>query len=67
LLLDNNPIDAEITGPGIGIHHPLFGKALKEKMDPLGLSCQVVAAGKSLDGRAPPRPIDFLKEHFGLK
>ena len=67
LLFYTNPIDAEITGPGIGIHHPLFGKALKEKMDSLGLSCQVVAAGKPLDGTPPPRPIDFLKEHFGLQ
>jgi acetyl esterase len=35
LLFYNNPIDAEITNQGIGIHHPLFGKALKEKMDTL--------------------------------
>jgi hypothetical protein len=53
--------------PQIGIHHPLFGKMLKEKMDPLKIPCEVVAAGKRLDGGTPIRPIDFLKEHFGLK
>lgn len=67
LLLYNNPIDAEITNQGVGIHHPLFGKALKEKMDALKIPCEVVAAGKRLDGGTPTRPIDFLKEHFGSK
>lgn len=67
LLVYNNPIDAEITNQNIGIHHPLFGKALKEKMDALNIPCEVVAAGKRLGGGTPTRPIDFLKEHFGLK
>lgn len=67
MLWYNNPIDAEITTPGIGIHHPLFGKALKEKMDALNRPCEVVAAGKRLDGGTPTRTIDFLKEHLGLK
>lgn len=67
LLWYNNPIDAEITNQGIGIHHPLFGKMLKEKMDALKIPCEVVAAGKRLDGGTPTRTIDFLKEHFGFK
>jgi acetyl esterase len=67
LLWYNNSIDTEITNQGIGIHHPLFGKALKEKMDALKVPCEVVAAGKRLDGGTPTKPIDFLKEHFGLK
>jgi acetyl esterase len=67
LLWYNNPIDAEIVNQGIGIHHPLFGKALKAKMDALKIPCEVVAAGKRLDGGTPTRTIDFLKEHFGLK
>jgi acetyl esterase/lipase len=67
LLMYNNPLDAEITNQGIGIHHPLFGKMLKEKMDALQVPCEVVAAGKRLDGGTPTRAIDFLKAHFGLK
>lgn len=67
LLFYNNPIDAEITNQGIGIHHPLFGKALKEQMDALKIPCEVNAAGKRLGGGTPTRPIDFLQEHFGMK
>jgi acetyl esterase/lipase len=67
LLVYNNPIDAEITSQGIGIHHPLFGRALKEKMDELKIPCEVVAAGKRLGGGTPTRTIDFLKEHLGMK
>jgi acetyl esterase/lipase len=66
LLIYNNPIDAEITNQGIGIHHPLFGKMLMEKMDALKIPCEVVAAGKRLNGGTPTRTIDFLKENFGL-
>jgi acetyl esterase/lipase len=66
LLLYNNAIDAEVTNQGIGIHHPLFGKVLKEKMDALKIPCEVVAAGKRLDGGKPTRTIDFLKEHFRM-
>jgi hypothetical protein len=67
LLWYNNAMDAEITNQNIGIHHPRFGKVLKEKMDALNIPCEVVAAGKRLGGGTPTRPIDFLKEHFGLK
>jgi hypothetical protein len=67
LLFYNSRIDAEITSQGIGIHHPLFGKGLKEQMDKLQIPCEVVAAGKRMGGGTPTRPIDFLKEHFGMK
>jgi acetyl esterase/lipase len=32
------PLPAE-AAPGVGIHHPNFGTALKEKLDPLGIEC----------------------------
>lgn len=67
LLWYNNRKDAEITNQNIGIHHPRFGVALKEKLDDLKVPCEVVAAGKRLDGGAPTKPIDFLKKHLGLK
>jgi acetyl esterase/lipase len=67
LLWYSNPIDAEITNQGIGIHHPLFGKMLKEKMDSLNVPCEVNAAGKRLGGGTPTKTIDFLKEHLGVK
>ena len=60
-------MDAEITDMGIGIHHPLFGKALKDKMDELHIPCEVDAAGERLGGGKPTPTIDFLKEHLGVK
>jgi acetyl esterase len=67
LLVYSRPLDVEVTNQGIGIHHALFGTALKEKMDALKLPCEVVAAGKRQGGGTPTRPIDFLKKHLGVK
>ena len=67
LLWYGNPMDVAITTQRIGIHHPLLGKVLKDKMDGLKISCEVVAAGKQLDGTPATQTIDFLKDHFGLK
>ena len=67
LLIYSRPIDAGVTDTGIGIHHALFGAKLKEKMDALKVPCEVVAGGKRLGGGTPTRPIDFLKDYFGIK
>jgi acetyl esterase/lipase len=64
LLIYSRRLDTEITNQGIGIHHALFGKALKEKMDALGIPCEVVAGNQRLGGGTPTKPIDFLKEHL---
>lgn len=66
LLVYNSPMDAEVTSVGIGIHHPLFGKVLKERMDELGIPCELTAANKRIGGGIPTRPIDFLKKSFGM-
>lgn len=67
LLWYGKPMDAEVTDTNVGIHHPLFGKVLKEKMDELGIPCELYAGGKRVGGGTPRRPIDFLKEHLGVK
>jgi acetyl esterase/lipase len=67
LLWYGNPINAEVTNQGIGIHHPLFGKMLKDKMDALKIPCEVNAAGKTLGGGTPTRTVDFLREHLAVK
>ncbi len=64
LLWYRNALDTEVTTPGIGIHHPLFGKTLKDRMDALRIPCEVVAGGTRLDGGQPTRTIDFLKAHL---
>jgi acetyl esterase/lipase len=67
LLIYSRPLDTEVTNQGVGIHHALFGKALKEKMDELGIPCEVVAGKDRLGGGSPTKPIDFLKQHFGIR
>jgi acetyl esterase/lipase len=67
LLIYSRPLDTKITDQGIGIHHALFGKVLKEKMDQLGISCEVDAGGQRLGGGAPTKPIDFLKRHLDME
>jgi uncharacterized protein (TIGR03067 family) len=57
----------EITNQGIGIHHALFGKVVKEKMDALGIPCELYAGGKRIGGGTPMRTIDFLMEHLGIE
>jgi hypothetical protein len=67
LLIYSRPLDSEVTNQGVGIHHALFGKALKEKMDGMKVPCEVVAGGKRLGGGTPTKVIEFLKEHLGVK
>jgi acetyl esterase/lipase len=67
LLIYSRPLDTKVTNQGIGIHHALFGKVLKEKMDELKVPCEVVAGGSRLGGGTATRPIDFLKEHLGMQ
>src|SRR5262249_48641719 len=67
LLSYSSPMDAEVTNLGIGIHHPLFGRVLKEKMDGLKIPCELYAANKRVGGGTPMRTIDFLKANFGIE
>jgi hypothetical protein len=34
-------MDTPIANQGVGIHHPQFGNVLKERMDELGIECEV--------------------------
>ena len=64
-LIYASKLDTPITSQGIGIHHPKFGQALKDRMDKLGLECQVhtgVARGESSE-----LTFGFVRKHFGLK
>src|SRR6266550_3100071 len=57
LLSYASAIDAEITNPNIGIHHPLFGKILKTQMDELGIPCELYAGNKRIGGGTPMKTI----------
>src|SRR5262249_14122463 len=67
LLTYSRPLDAEVTSQSIGIHHPLFGKVLKEKMDALGISCELYAGTERVGGGKPMPTIDFLKKYLLTK
>ncbi|NQV27432.1 MAG: alpha/beta hydrolase fold domain-containing protein [Rhodopirellula sp.] len=56
-------LDTPITSQGIGIHHPKFGKALKEKMDELDIECEV-HTGIPRNDEWTKLTVDFVKKHL---
>jgi hypothetical protein len=52
------------TPIGVSIHHPMFGKVLKEKLDALEVECHLYYKEKP-----PPRnaEMDFLREHLKIE
>lgn len=48
----------------LGIHHPNFGTAFKQKMDEVGASCDVVAGGQPIMGSRKLTVPTFLKQHL---
>jgi acetyl esterase len=66
ILSYNRSLDTPITSQSIGIHHAKFGQVLKERMDKLGIRCEVYAEGKNLNGGPTLTPIEFLKQQFGI-
>jgi len=59
-------LDTPITSQGIGIHHLRFGQALKEKMDELGIECEV-HTGMPRGGEWTKLTVDFVKKHLGVE
>jgi acetyl esterase len=64
-LIYASKLDTPITSQGIGIHHPKFGQALKERMDKLGIECHVYTGVPR--GESSELTFGFVKTHFGLK
>ena len=50
-----------------GIHHPRFGKVLKDKMAALGIECQLKTGLQSGSEDWRELMMDFVKRHFALK
>lgn len=66
LLVYESERDAPIVSESIGIHHPRFGYALKEKMDAAGVACEVLPG---MDGKEEPQTravMDFLRKNLGI-
>jgi acetyl esterase len=49
-----------------GIHSPRFGEVLKEKMDALGIECQVHSGIGRRNEEQTKLMMDFIKKHFGV-
>ncbi len=64
LLMYASQMDTKITNQGIGIHHPRFGKVLKEQMDPLGIECTVETGIRSGDESLTKLMMVFIKRHL---
>jgi len=67
LLMYSSTMDAKITGQGVGIHHPRFGKVLKDRMDALGIECQLKTGLQSGSEDWRALLLCFLKRHFQMK
>jgi acetyl esterase len=65
LLVYGSTMDTPITSHNIGIHHPRFGKSLKEKMDALGVECQIATGIKRDSEEHTALTMDFITRHFG--
>jgi hypothetical protein len=64
LLLYASEMDTEITNQSIGIHHPRFATALKERMDALGIDCQIETGVRRGDGRYTELVLNFINRQF---
>lgn len=61
LLIYDRAMDIPVTTLSIGIHHPRFGTLLKDKMQAVGVPCEMRALGQS-----GSTPIEFLRKSFGI-
>lgn len=66
LMTYDSDFDTPVSSRSIGIHHPKFGKVLKERMDKLGIECEVLTGfSRTQQSRTKPT-VDFLKKHLGI-
>ncbi|MBN8730907.1 MAG: alpha/beta hydrolase [Acidobacteria bacterium] len=66
LYYDEPDVDVPANArPGTGIHHPRFGRYLRERCQPLGLTCEVRLATDYQDTRgAGLEQFEFLRRHL---
>lgn len=66
MLLYASEMDTPIRSQGVGIHHPKFGKVLKEKMDDLGVECRVETGVRRGSEQWTKLTMDFVKKYFNM-
>jgi hypothetical protein len=58
-------LDAPVKDLSVGIHHPRFGQVLKERMDKLGVECQLKTRVRM--NQDAELTFGFIQQHLGLK
>ncbi len=66
LMTYDSDLETPISSRSIGIHHPRFGKMLKEKMDAFGIECQVHTGFSRTKASRSKLVMAFVKRHFGI-
>ena len=67
LMTYDSDMDTPISSRSIGIHHPRFGKILKEKMDSLGIECQVHTGFTRTKASRSRLMLEFVKRQFHIR
>jgi len=67
LMTYDSDLDTPISSRSIGIHHPRFGKVLKEQMEDLGIECQVHTGFSHNKQSRADHVIKFVRKHFGIE
>ena len=66
LMTYDSDMDTPISSRSIGIHHPRFGNMLKEKMDSLGIECQVHTGFTRTRASRSKLVLEFVKRQFHM-
>jgi acetyl esterase len=64
LMTYDSDLDTPISSRSIGIHHPRFGSVLKERMDSLGIECQVHTGFARTNDSRSELVMKFVKQHL---
>ncbi len=67
LLIYRARMETKLSGPGVAIHHPRFGKMLKERMDELNIECDVQTGTDRKSERFTQLVMGFIKRHFAVR
>jgi acetyl esterase len=64
MLSYGSTMETPIRNQGVGIHHPRFAAALKERMDELGIECRIHTGMRRGSDEWAKLTLDFIKSHF---
>jgi acetyl esterase len=64
LMVYSRELETPATEKGAGMHHPLFGRKLKERMDAAGVECEVLTGVTNESNRWPAIAFTFIQKHL---